>query len=149
MTAILPRFVVCEDGTEYLERFTRFLGDDFTFIPARDFASARIAAEGADGVLLDLDFRRTPRDRLVDENGPVPADLDDDRRRRLAETQGILILRQLRGAGVALPAILFADLDDAARRDFLKQTLAPLTIASSQLGIRDIGGLLRTVLVRR
>lgn len=149
MTPTPPRFVVCEDGTEYLERFTRFLGDDFTFIPARDFASARAAAGGADGLLLDLDFRRTPRDRLVDESGPVPADLDDDRRRRLAETQGILILRQLRGAGVALPAILFADIDDAGRQDFLTQTLAPLTIASSQLGIRDIGALLRKVLARR
>jgi len=149
MTPTPPRFVVCEDGTEYLERFTRFLGDDFAFIPARDFASAHAAAGSADGLLLDLDFRRTPRDRLVDESGPVPANLDDDRRRRLAETQGILILRQLRGAGVTLPAILFADLDDADRQDFLTQTLAPLTIASSQLGIRDIGALLRKVLARR
>ena len=148
MTPTPPRFVVCEDGSEYLERFTRFLGDDFTFIPAGDFASARAAAGSADGLLLDLDFRRTPRDRLVDESGPVPAHLDEDRRRRLAETQGILILRQLRGAGVALPAILFADIDDAGRQDFLTQTLAPLTIASSQLGIRDIGALLRKVLAR-
>jgi len=23
-----PRFVVCEDGSEYMDRFTRFLGDD-------------------------------------------------------------------------------------------------------------------------
>jgi hypothetical protein len=148
MTTGAPRFVVCEDGTEYLERFTRFLGDDFAFIAAGDFASARAAAGGADGLLLDLDFRRTPRDRLVDERGPVSAGLDDDRRRRLAETQGILILRQLRAAGIVLPAILFADLDDADRRDFLERTLAPLTIASSRLGIRDIGALLRSVLPR-
>src|SRR5262249_33605869 len=130
MTPAPPRFVVCEDGTEYLERFTRFLGDDFTFIPARDFADARAVADGADGLLLDLDFRRTPRERLVDENGPVPPTLDDDRRRRLAEMQGILILRQLRAAGIGLPAILFADLDDEDRRRFLELTLAPLTIAS-------------------
>jgi len=149
MTPAPPRFVVCEDGTEYLERFTRFLGEDFAFIPARNFASAQAAAAGADGLLLDLDFRRTPREQLVDERGPVPADLADDRRRRLAETHGILILRQLRAAGVALPAILFADIDDDDRQDFLARTLAPLTIASSQLGIRDIGALLRRVLARR
>jgi len=149
MTAAPPRFVVCEDGTEYLERFTRFLGDDFAFVPAADFKSAREAAAGADALLLDLDFRRTPRDRLVDERGPVPPELDDDRRRRLAETQGILILRQLRAAGVALPAILFADIDDADRARYLQETLAPLTIASSRLGIRDIGGLLRSLLPRR
>jgi hypothetical protein len=74
MTA-LPRFVVCEDGREYLDRFTRFLGDEFVFVPALDFAAARAAAAGADGVLLDLDFRRTPPDRLVDEHGPVPPGL--------------------------------------------------------------------------
>ncbi len=144
-----PRFVVCEDGSEYLDRFTRFLGDDFVFIAARDFAEARAAAAGADGLLLDLDFRRTPPDRLVDERGPAPPDLDDDRRRRLSETQGILILRQLRAAGVTLPAILFADVDDSERARFLERTLAPLTIGSSRLGIRDIAALLRAGLARR
>jgi|KBSMisStandDraft_5_1062788.scaffolds.fasta_scaffold820697_1 hypothetical protein len=145
-----PRFVVCEDGTEYLERFTRFLGDDFTFIAARHCEAARVAAAaGADGLLLDLDFRRTPREQLVDERGPAPAGLDDDRRRRLAETQGILILRQLRAGGITLPAVLFADIDDEDQQDYLRQTLAPLTIASSRLGIRDIGALLRSVLARR
>jgi hypothetical protein len=147
MTA-LPRFVVCEDGSEYLERFRRFLGADFAFVAASDFASARTLAGGADGLLLDLDFRRTPAERLVDERGPVAGGLDDDRRRRLAETQGILILRQLRAAGVTLPAILFADIDDGERAEFLERTLAPLRIASSRLGIREIGALFRTVLAR-
>jgi hypothetical protein len=145
-----PRFVVCEDGREYLDRFTRFLGDDFTFVPALDFAAARAAvADGADGLLLDLDFRRTPPEKLVDERGPVPADLDDDRRRRLAETQGILILRQLRAAGVTLPAVLFADVDDGERARFLERTLAPLAIGSSHLGIREIESLLRAALWRK
>jgi hypothetical protein len=148
MTAAPPRFVVCEDGTEYLDRFSRFLGDDFGFIAARDFESARVRAADADGVLLDLDFRRTPPDRLVDERGPVTGPLDPERRRRLSETQGILILRQLRAAGVALPAVLFADLDDDQRR-FLQQTLAPLAVGSSHLGIREIGALLRGALGRR
>ena len=149
MSAARPRFVVCEDGREYLDRFTRFLGDDFAFVAAQDFESARAAVTGSDGLLLDLDFRRTPPHRLVDERGPVPADLDDGRRRRLAETQGILILRQLRAAGVTLPAILFADLDDDDRARFLERTLAPLTIGSSHLGIRDIAALLRAALPRR
>jgi hypothetical protein len=144
----LPRFVVCEDGREYLDRFTGFLGDEFAFIPALDFAAARAAAAGADGLLLDLDFRRTPPDRLVDEHGPAPPGLDDDRRRRLAETQGILILRQLRAAGVTLPAVLFADVDDTGRARFLEQTLAPLKIGSSRLGIREIGALLRASVKR-
>ena len=66
------RFVVCEDGAEYLERFRRFLGDSFDFFPAHDFGEAHAAAAGADALLLDLDFRRTPADRLVDEQGRRP-----------------------------------------------------------------------------
>jgi hypothetical protein len=138
-----PRFVVCEDGTEYLDRFRRFLGDDFDFLPAQDFLAARAAAAGADGLLLDLDFRRTPADRLVDEHGRAATELDEGTRRRLAESQGILILRQLRHASVKLPAILFADLDDAAQASYLVRTLAPLTIAASRLGLREVAALMR------
>jgi hypothetical protein len=137
------RFVVCEDGAEYLERFRRFLGDSFDFLPAHDFSEAHAAAPDADAILLDLDFRRTPSERLVDEQGPAPAPLDAGTRGRLVETQGILILRRLRAAGVALPAILFADLGDAGQRDFLAGTLAPLTIAGSRMGIAEIATLLR------
>jgi hypothetical protein len=143
MSAGRPRFVVCEDGSEYVERFRRFLGDAFDFLPAQDWAEARAAAAGAAGVLLDLDFRRTPPERLVDERGPAPTPLDAGTRARLAETQGILILRQLRVAGVACPAILFADFDDAEQRGFLETTLAPLTIAGSRLGLAEIATLLR------
>ena len=136
------RFVVCEDGAEYLERFRRFLGESFDFLPAHDFEEARAAAAEADGILLDLDFRRTPADRLVDEQGPAPSPLDAGTRARLAETQGILILRRLRAAGVARPAVLFADLEDG-QRTFLERTLAPLSVAGSRLGMAEIGALLR------
>ncbi len=143
------RFVVCEDGAEYLERFRRFLGDAFDFLPAHDFSEALAAAADAHALLLDLDFRRTPADRLVDEQGPAPAPLDAGTRARLAETQGILILRRLRAAGVVLPAVLFADLDDAGQRDFLTRTLAPFTVAGSRLGIAEIAALLRSFGSRR
>jgi len=146
MTFTPPRFVVCEDGTEYLERFQRFLGDAFTFAPASDFETALAAAAGADGVLLDLDFRRTPPERLVDERGPAPPELDAGSRRRLTETQGILILRQLRARGVRLPALLFADLDDGEQARFLERTLAPLTIAPYRLGIVEVAALMRAAI---
>jgi hypothetical protein len=147
LIAALPRFVVCEDGTEYLDRFQRFLGDAFTFSPAGDFETALGAAAGARGVLLDLDFRRTPPERLVDERGAAaPPELDAGSRRRLTETQGILILRQLRARGVRLPALLFADIDDGEQARFLERTLAPLTIASSRLGIVEVAALMRAAL---
>ena len=148
LSAARVRFVVCEDGTEYLDRFRRFLGDAFEFVAAGDFAAALAAATptgGAAGLLLDLDFRRTPPAKLIDESGAAaPAGLDASSRRRLTETQGILILRQLRARGVALPALLFADLDDPEQARFLERTLAPLTIVSSRLGIVEVAGLMRT-----
>jgi hypothetical protein len=143
MIARRPRFVVCEDGSEYLDRFRRFLGDAFELVPAHDFEAARAALAGADGLLLDLDFRRTPPARLVDERGPAPATLDPGTRARLVETQGILILRQLRATGVTLPAILFADLEDPAQSRFLEKTLSPLTVASGRLGLPEIAALMR------
>jgi hypothetical protein len=143
-----PLFVVCEDGSEYLDRFRRFLGDAFRFVPAHDFGEASAAVAGADGLLMDLDFRRTPPARLVDEHGPAPAPLDEGTRRRLAESQGILILRQLRAAGATLPAILFADLDDPARVAFLVRTLGPLTVVASRAGLREVAALMRRVIKR-
>jgi hypothetical protein len=144
VTGRRPRFVVCEDGTEYVERFRRFLGDDFDFLPAGDFAAALAAAAAADGLLLDLDFRRTPPERLIDERGAAaPSPLGEGTRRRLSESQGILILRALRARGVALPAILFADLDDAQQARILERSLAPVVIASSRTGLRELAALLR------
>jgi hypothetical protein len=144
-----PRFIVCEDGHEYLARFQRFLGASFELLPATDYASARAAAGDATaGILLDLDFRRTPPERLVDGNGPAPAGMDPGTRARVAETQGILILRRLRADGVRLPAILFADLDDPTRAHFLTQTLAPLSIVSSRVGLPEIAALMHACYAR-
>jgi hypothetical protein len=138
-----PTFVVCEDGSEYIDRFRRFLGDDVDFVAAQDCGQAHALVAGAAGLLLDLDFRRTPPEKLVDERGPASRPLDAGTRARLAETQGILILRQLRAAGVVCPAVLFADIDDVGQRRYLEQTLAPLTIAGSHLGLTEIAALLR------
>jgi hypothetical protein len=143
---VRPRFVLCEDGAEYRDRFRRFLGATFEFVPAGDHATARAAASEADGLLLDLDFRRTPPERLVGEGGPAVGPLADGERRRLAESQGILILRLLRAEGVMLPALLFADFDDAEQVRFLERTLAPLTIVSSRTGLREIAALMRAAI---
>ena len=115
-------FLICEDGSEYTERFRRFLGE-LEFVRAAHFAEALKLAPAASALLLDLDFRRTDPALLVDEAGaPAP---------RTADVQGILILRALRSRGVALPALLFADLDDEERVARLEAELAPLEIVSS------------------
>jgi hypothetical protein len=131
-------FVVCEDGREYTERFTRFLGGEFRFARAGHFAEALQLAPDARGLLLDLDFRRTPPALLVDETGaPAPA--------RAAEVQGILLLRALRSRGVKLPALLFADLDDPERAARLQIELAPLQIVPSGEGLPRIAERLREI----
>ena len=43
-------FVVCEDGSEYIGRFRRFLGESFEFVAAPDFASARALIGAADSI---------------------------------------------------------------------------------------------------
>jgi len=130
--------IVCEDGTEYTERFQRFLGGEFHFVRAAHFAEALTLAKEARGLLLDLDFRRTDAALLVDESGAKAP-------KSAAEVQGILLLRALRSRGVKLPALLFADLDDAARTARLETELAPLQIVSSSEGLQRIAQRLRAL----
>ena len=129
-------FVVCEDGAEYTERFSRFLGSQFRFVRAGHFAEALALADGAVALLLDLDFRRTQPALLVDERGESGA-------RSTADVQGILILRALRARGVTLPALLFADLDDAERAARLERELSPLRVVPASVGLPRIAQLLR------
>jgi hypothetical protein len=128
--------LVCEDGTEYTERFQRFLGAEFRFVRAAHFAEILKKLPGARGLLLDLDFRRTETSLLVDERG-LPAGRD------AAEVQGILMLRALRSRGIRLPALLFADLDDRARGVRLEAELSPLQIVSSSEGLPRLAERLR------
>jgi hypothetical protein len=143
---LCPLWLVCEDGTEYLDRFARFLGHEFRFERAGDAASlVAAAARGeARGVLMDLDFRRTPPELLVDESGRTSAALAPDERRRLAESQGILIVRELRARGHKLPVILFADLDDPGQVAYLAETFAPLAVTPSTESLTRLSQRLKT-----
>jgi hypothetical protein len=131
-------FLICEDGNEYTERFQRFLGAQFRFVRAQSFLEALQHAPQCRGLLLDLDFRRIDPSLLVDETGaPAP--------RSAAEVQGILILRALRSRGIATPALLFADLDDAGRVQRLEAELAPLSVVASGEGLAAIAQRLQLI----
>ena len=138
------RWIVCEDGDEYLSRFQRFLGGEFDFVAAGDLQAVLRAVPGSAGVVLDLDFRRTDPSRLVDESGAVRAAISAEERRRLAEVQGVLILRALRSRGVGLPALLCADLDDPAQARRLEHELRPLQVVPGNEGVLEIGARLRS-----
>jgi hypothetical protein len=143
---IRPLVLVCEDGDEYRERFVRFLGDEFEFLRVDDHASALAAcARRPVALLFDMDFRRLPVDRLVDETGATRGGRGGEEGRRLTEMQGALILRALRAAGVVTPALLFVDLDDRARIDFLERTLAPLSVVPSAEGLGGLAARLRAL----
>jgi hypothetical protein len=140
---VKPRWIVCEDGDEYLSRFRRFLGHEFEFVPAGDLQEVLRAAAGAAGLLLDLDFRRADPARLVDETGTARPRIAAGEGRRLAEVQGILILRALRGRGIALPALLCADLDDPSHARRLEEELKPLDVVPGNEAVARIGERLR------
>lgn len=133
-----PLAIVCEDGHEYLQRFSRFLGEVLELVRVDDFDSALVACgRGPQVLLFDLDFGRLAPERLIDEAGVAGARTRDESR-RLAQMQGILILRALRASAVTVPALLFADLDDPARVRFLEQSLAPLAVVPSSEGMGSI-----------
>jgi hypothetical protein len=141
-----PAIVVCEDGDEYTTRFVRLLGQEVELKRASNHAQAsRLLSAGALAILLDLDFRRTNSTELIDETGATNSALSHGERRRLAEIQGILILRALRSAGINAPAILFADLDDPGRGDYLARTLAPLIILASSESLPAIARHIRAL----
>jgi hypothetical protein len=138
-----PLVVVCEDGREYLERFSRFLGDTLELLRVDDLASALAAcARQPAALLFDLDFSRLGEEKLIDESGQRGTRARDENR-RLAQVQGILILRALRAAAVTAPALLFADLDDPARVEFLERSLSPLEVVPSTEGMAAIKARLR------
>ncbi|MBN2360912.1 MAG: hypothetical protein JXR83_15760 [Deltaproteobacteria bacterium] len=145
-----PLWIVCEDGDEYRARLARFLGTEFAFVRAGCAAElVQQARRGAAGAIVDLDFRRTPAALLVDENGAAPArSLSESERQRLARDQGIFAIRALRAAGLELPAILYADLDDAEQRAALTAELAPLLVVGSHDGLPQLAARMRALASR-
>jgi hypothetical protein len=145
LPGVKPLWLICEDGTEYLERFERFLGSEFRFLRVTELGAllASVATGVVAGVVMDLDFRRTAPELLVDERGQTATALSPSERRRLSEAQGIFILRGLRARGSRLPALLCADLDDPAQVAFLEQTLAPLAVVPSSESLARIAARMR------
>ena len=140
------RLLVIEDGHEYVERFRRFLGQEFKFSRAGCLAEARVQLAGeCGGLLLDLDFRRARPEELIDEQGSTRVDLREDERKRLAENQGILLLRALRADGRRQPALLFADVVDAEQVSILERSLAPLEVLGSDVSLPEIARRIRAM----
>ena len=98
-----PRFLVCEDGHEYTERFARLLGGSFRFERAGHYAEVRAACwppARPRRACCSTSTSGAPRAETADRRvggGQRPRGIwPEETRRRLAEVQGILILRALR-----------------------------------------------------
>ncbi len=126
-------WIICEDGREYIDRFVR-LFPHARFVHAADAEAldAALASEpSARGVILDLDFRRTPKARLI----------GDDHEDALAREQGLWLARRVRAARPALLIVLCADLT-GDRRDAVDKELAPCRILSSEAMLGELAKIL-------
>jgi hypothetical protein len=136
-----PRFLVCEDGSEYTERFERFLGAEFQFQKSEDAGSLLSQLQTlrpVAAILLDLDFRRTDGSRLVDGEGRGISAVSREEHVRLVANQGIAILSTLRKRGWQTTVLLFADLEEPRQREYLERTFAPLQLIESHMGLHDL-----------
>lgn len=115
MTAVRPRLLVLEDGSEYVEFARAFLGDAFVVEVARSAAEAleALARGPVAALLVDLRFDRVDRAALV---GDVPAIAErwfaGDRERAeryVVDQQGALVLAELRARGCDARAVFVQD----------------------------------------
>ena len=142
MSAVRPRVLVVEDGTEYSDNLVQFLGDDFAFTRAGDgpTALAMLAEATWDAVFLDMRFDRAERllgdlDALVDRFAG-----DRERARRfLEDNQGTYVLAAIREAGHSAPVLFSYDFDGEPRRlQNLERRYAPLAYLNDTAGPADI-----------
>jgi hypothetical protein len=89
------------------------------------------------GLLLDLDLWRLPPADSFGEAGPPAHPPSPEERARWSAARDILVLQYLRGRGIGLPALLFADLDD---RDFKGGMKDGQGIYTSPFGRKYVGG---------
>ncbi len=124
--------LIVEDGTEYIDRARRWMGEGFEFTRAGSGPAALEALGDCSYPLvwMDMDFRRCPENQLL---GWERADLDrfsgdrDRMRQHLWEHQGVYILEAIRAADWNGPVVFSHDFSDAPKRwTHLCQRYGPL-----------------------
>jgi CheY-like chemotaxis protein len=135
------RVLIVEDGHEYIENLSRFMGEGFYLGRAGDGneALAFLSSQDWHVILLDMCF-----DRADDLLGAEPALLarmggDRERMRYHLEThQGTYILAAIRSAGHSLPVVFSYDFDAEPRRfGNLQRRYAPLSYLNDVAGPQE------------
>jgi CheY-like chemotaxis protein len=118
---VTVRVLVVEDGLEYTDTLSRFLGEGFVVERAGSghAALARLATGGIDAVFLDMRFDRTPAEELLGDVDTAADRFNGDllhARRFLEDHQGTYVLAALRAAGFTLPVLFSHDFAAEPRR---------------------------------
>lgn len=143
------RVLVIEDGTEYIDSFSRFLPDSFAFSRAGSGpeALAALAQANASGApyhaaILDMRFDRSPQPSLLGDLAQAAERFNGDpvkARRFLEDHQGNYILAALRAAGHTLPVLFSHDFSGEPRRwERLVQKYAPLRYLPDSASPADV-----------
>jgi len=139
------KILVVEDGFEYSETLSRFLGEGFRWVRAGSgpAALAALAEDGFDAVFLDMRFDRVPDEDLLGDLAETADRFNGDpaqARHFLQDHQGNYVLAALREAGHHLPVLLSYDFQGEPRRwshlsgrfapvDYLPDNASPPEIA--------------------
>lgn len=127
----MERVLVVEDGFEYINNLTRFLGADFSFERAGDGHDAleKLSGGGFSAIFLDMKFDRA--ERLLGDLEQVQRRFAGDEARAtrfLENNQGTYVLAAIREADVSLPVVFSYDFDSEPRRfRNLHRRYAPLS----------------------
>ncbi len=137
-----PRILVVEDGHEYIEAFTRYLGEEFDFVRAGNGFDAldQLSAEEWHAVFLDMRFDRA--DRLLGDLDALELRFHGDRsraKRFVEDNQGTYIAAAIRSAGYVHPLLFSYDFDSEPRRlAHLRERYSPLSYIGDTAGPAEI-----------
>jgi len=126
------KILIVEDGTEYIDRAKRWMGEGFVFVRAGSGPEALEALEACDYPLvwMDMDFRRCPPEKLLGwERAGLERFSGDPARMRehLSAHQGVYILEAVRASGWPGPVVFSHDFSESPKRwTHLCQRYAPL-----------------------
>lgn len=115
------RILLIEDGFEYFETYSRYLGEGFVIERAGDgrVALDLLTDRAFDLLFLDMRFDRVSPAQLLGDLAETAERFNGDpvrARQFLEENQGAYILAALRSAGCTLPAVFSHDFSSEPKR---------------------------------
>ena len=143
------RILLIEDGFEYYETYSRYLGEGFVLTRAGDgHAALGLVAESTfDLIFLDMRFDRVSPSQLLGDLAETAERFNGDpvrARQFLEENQGAYILAALRAAGSTLSAVFSHDFSGEPKRwAALERKYSPIRWLPDNASPAEVRALLR------